>query len=464
MKTRRTSLPQAVDYAIKCSGTTGGWQRLRTARVRRLGLLLPLLLTLPISVHAQFNYTTDNGTITIKTYTGPGGEVTIPDNINGLPVTSIWDWAFYDCTNLTNVTIPNSVINIGDRAFEGCTSLTSVTIPNSVINIWDGTFRNCRSLTSVTIGNSVTSIGSYGFFGCSSLTNLTIPNSVTTIGDSAFAGCSSLTNLTIPNSVTGIGYGAFEGCGSLTIVTIPKPQLDAHPLVKEMLRDIQPTNLYCLMRQITGEEPVFVGNEVVGFYNRLTGSAPFRKATQFACEQLQALGLYVQYQDWETAWGSGPTYSDRNIIGIQPGISQPEEIVVICAHLDDWSGPGADDNGSGSAAVLTAARICSQYRFERTIHYVLFTGEEQHGLGSQEYVAQAVAGGSNIVAVLAPDMIGYASSLKPPTCELIIPYPRDLGLEGAIGSEVEAMFTVGFEIQATFTNVVAMYGLSNTVS
>ena len=84
-------------------------------------------MTLPAAVQAQYNYTTNNGAITITGYTGPGGAVTIPGTINGLPVTSIGDHAFYYCTNLTNVTIPNSVTNIGDYAFYYCTSLTSVT-------------------------------------------------------------------------------------------------------------------------------------------------------------------------------------------------------------------------------------------------------------------------------------------------------------------------------------------------
>jgi len=101
----------------------------RTACATRLRpLLLLLLLTLPAVVQAQFNYTTDNGTITITGYTGPGGAVAIPDTINGLPVTSIGYFAFARAT-LTSVTIPNSVTSIGHSAFRVCRSLTSVTIP-----------------------------------------------------------------------------------------------------------------------------------------------------------------------------------------------------------------------------------------------------------------------------------------------------------------------------------------------
>ena len=136
-------------------------------------------------------------------------------------VTSIGNDAFYGCTYLTSITIPNSVKSIGNDAFYGCTYLTSITIPNSVKSIEERTFYGCIGLTSVTIGNSVTSIGYRAFYGCSGLTSVTIPNSVTSIGESAFSGCTGLTSITIPESVTSIGKEAFSGCTGLTSITIP---------------------------------------------------------------------------------------------------------------------------------------------------------------------------------------------------------------------------------------------------
>ena len=137
-------------------------------------------------------------------------------------VTTVGEQAFTDCDSLTSITIPNSVTTIGEGAFANSTNLKSVTIPNSVTTIGEQAFRSCDSLTSITIPNNVTEIKYQAFFGCKSLKSVTIPNSVTKIGQSAFTDCDSLTSITIPNSVTTIGEGAFRSCDSLTYVTIPK--------------------------------------------------------------------------------------------------------------------------------------------------------------------------------------------------------------------------------------------------
>ena len=142
--------------------------------------------------------------------------VTIPNT-----VTSIGDNAFQDCTRLATVIVSNNMMSIGNKAFMNCYNLSSVTIPNSVFFIGDYAFYRCLSLISVTIPSGVTEIGFEIFYGCSNLTSVNIPNGVTSIGGSAFSNCSSLKTITIPNSVKTIKGEAFESCSSFTSITIP---------------------------------------------------------------------------------------------------------------------------------------------------------------------------------------------------------------------------------------------------
>jgi hypothetical protein len=182
-------------------------------------------LTLNCSIDGPLcwlTWTTTNGEVTITGCdTAATGELIIPDTIEGNPVTSIGERAFWGCTNLTSITIPDGITSIGNEAFESCSSLTSITIGNGVTSLGEGAFYNCSSLTSITIPDSVTSIGNFAFRNCSSLTSITIPDSVTSIGVSAFNSCSSLTSITIPDSVTSIGGAAFAYCTNLTSITIP---------------------------------------------------------------------------------------------------------------------------------------------------------------------------------------------------------------------------------------------------
>ena len=150
------------------------------------------------------------------------GSVVIPKSVeyNGISysVTSIGEYAFYNCSGLISVTIPQSITSIKHHAFYACSSLTSMIIPSSVTSISNNLFDGCSSLSSVTIPNSIKSIEMSAFNGCSSLTSITIPNSVTSIGRSAFAGCRALISVKIPNKVSSIGDYAFHACSSLTSI------------------------------------------------------------------------------------------------------------------------------------------------------------------------------------------------------------------------------------------------------
>ena len=174
-------------------------------------------------------------------------------------VTTIGDWNFYDCSDLTSINIPNSVTSLGKMAFYKCSRLPSIELTNSVTEIGKETFRNCSCLTELTIPSSVTSIGFNAFSMCyfekkdfinnSTLdakangywgalivdsrengfvikdgtlikytgneTSVTIPNSVTSIGDNSFSACTGLTSVVIGNDVTSIGDYAFSSCSGL---------------------------------------------------------------------------------------------------------------------------------------------------------------------------------------------------------------------------------------------------------
>lgn len=149
------------------------------------------------------------------------GEVTVPAEAGGYPVTDIGGQAFYGCAGMTRVTIPTNITSIGSGAFFGCTGLTKVTIPDSVTNIERYAFSGCSGLRSMTIGSFVVSIGTGAFSGCHALTDVTIPPSVDSIGDQAFDSCSGAGAVTGLSGVTRIGSGAFSGCSGLSGMAIP---------------------------------------------------------------------------------------------------------------------------------------------------------------------------------------------------------------------------------------------------
>ncbi|MDQ7093935.1 leucine-rich repeat domain-containing protein [Desulfosporosinus sp. PR] len=170
----------------------------------------------------DFNCTITGGKATITGYTGPGGDIEIPSMISGIPVSSIGEYAFYNCTGLTSITIPTGVTSIGDNAFNACRGLTNISIPQGVTSIGDSAFFNCTGLASISIPDSVTVIGNGAFDYCTGLTSISIPQGITSIGYQTFADCSRLTNIIIPQGITSIGYQAFADCWGLNSISIPQ--------------------------------------------------------------------------------------------------------------------------------------------------------------------------------------------------------------------------------------------------
>ena len=142
-------------------------------------------------------------------------ELAIPNT-----VIEIKDYVFYNCSSLTSVVVEDSVKTIGESAFQSCDNLANVAIGEGVTTIGSSAFYKCSGLESLIIGNSVETINMYAFSECSSLKNVEIPDSLTNIGIYAFADCESLASVDIPDGVTSIGSYAFYSCESLTSVVI----------------------------------------------------------------------------------------------------------------------------------------------------------------------------------------------------------------------------------------------------
>jgi BspA type Leucine rich repeat region (6 copies) len=222
---------------------------------------LPLAIAMGLAISTvlahgdDFTYITNNATLMITGYTGPGGDVNIPSEINGLPVTRIGGYAFYDYATIRSVQIPNGVTVIDNWAFYMCGNLVSLTLSESLIQIGTAAFSRCSSLTDLTLPTAVATIGSDAFAHCTNLSSVTIPMNVTNIGSGSFGDCRGLTGInvdplnplftsvdgvlfngsktallqfpsgragayTVPTTATTIGPLAFSGCARLTNATL----------------------------------------------------------------------------------------------------------------------------------------------------------------------------------------------------------------------------------------------------
>ena len=172
--------------------------------------------------------------------------------------------AFYKCTNLWKISLPESITQIDSMAFFGCTNLTTVQMGNNVECIADNAFNGCSSLKHIQFSNTLTSIGD-GSFGNCGLKSILIPDSVTTIGAGAFLSC-SLVDVTLGANITSIGARAFFGCYSLENVyckAVNPPTIDS-----EVFYEYNGSKPTCILY---GLKAIYVPSESVDNYKSANG-------------------------------------------------------------------------------------------------------------------------------------------------------------------------------------------------
>ena len=164
-------------------------------------------------------------------------------------------------------------------------------------------------------------------------------------------------------------------------------------------------DLIYLFQQLDEELYLMYLENLTAFGPRVTGTEECVNASEYIYNQFESMGIEAEYFYWEEGG-----LSSNNIIGTLYGENQSsDEIYIICGHYDSVEGsPGADDDGSGTVAVITAAYLMSNAEFNHTIKFIAFSGEEQGLIGSYHYAQEAAQNGDNIKAVLNLDMISYA--------------------------------------------------------
>ena len=184
-------------------------------------ILAPANVFSAIADPSHFAYTVSVGEATITGYTGPGGDITIPDTLGGHPVVCIDFYAFAENSSITRVTLPADLVTIFEGAFFSCTRLASIDFPADLLLIGEGAFSQCTNLVGVALPTNLTFIGSAAFANCGRFASLSLPASLDYIGSSAFTGCNNLTSIAIPSGLTTIESYVFENCTRLAKVEIP---------------------------------------------------------------------------------------------------------------------------------------------------------------------------------------------------------------------------------------------------
>jgi len=202
-------------------------------------------------------------------------------------------------------------------------------------------------------------------------------------------------------------FGVFIVVGILFITGFTGIPINAGPVQQPLT---SPDSYIIDMIQQVNESLLYYYNTHLSVFGpRYTGTENCTKASQYIYDEFQAMGVPVEFHNW-----TFDKFTDRNVVATLQGTDiSSNAIFIICAHYDTVRiSPGANDDGSGVAAILATAKILSQYSFNYTIRFIAFSGEEVGLYGSYLYARDASQRGDNIVAVINADMLGYVNTTE----------------------------------------------------
>ena len=245
---------------------------------------------------------------------------------------------FYGCSNITSVTLPNTITEIPFNTFYNCTGLTNVTMPSALTSIGQSAFYGCTALTFVSLPASLTEIGANAFWGCDALTSVYIPAGIKTIKEYCFKSCDKLATVSLPEGLTEIETQAFIGCPALTTITLPASLAKMGDDVfsgKDMvsirsLRETPPTATANTFRSMMNKATciLYVPFETKSKYEVATGWKDFTNIQEKGVTETIKYGkLFYKLREDFTAWVTYETTGTDNYKDLSGEITVEDKVI-----------------------------------------------------------------------------------------------------------------------------------------
>ena len=431
----------------------------------------------------EYPYFAPSGSGHNYNYTRPTGDLVIPDSVTVLgytyPVTGIDTKAFYGCTDLTSVILPDGVDSIGDNAFSYCSGLTSITIPSSVTSIGSSAFGSCdmtsvnytgtvaqwcnidfsdaysnptgwaqtlningSPVSNLVIPDGVSTIKQFAFYGYWGLASVTIPNSVTSIGIGAFGWCLDLTSVTIGNGVTTIGDGAFGFCGltSMTCIATVPPEVEDTSTFYGVDYNIP---LYVPTSSVSSYQVAFVWSEFTNYI----GIGPHTITVTSANPTMGTVTGGGTYNGGTTATLTATPNTGYHFVQWQDGNTQNPRTITVTGDATYTATFAPDAAPATATATISQVSATSAHldivMGENTLYYIYLCGPQslfvQYGVTTNEEILDFVNQNYGPSDRNYNNVSGYINDLTANTTYwvVVVPYNND----GVAGSICRKQFT-----------------------